>query len=471
MTTADDENKTANGFIEVFGNVNGTLKLHDDKILLDVKKFIIGLWLGITSLTFALIFHVGRCSVKTANAVNKVLWDVTDAVNKIIHIPQSFLKLVKSATSKLEEKDDSKEKAAHGVVDMLADEQKQPAEEESKKDKDIVTAANPEEVQETGSEPQHTTAAASGMELVTLGQDTSSGNQQHQELELETDFTDSVNKTTFKGIKHKTHGHYQTIEVEDIDHAFAYFAKGIRKFSTTSIILLVAFIVYDVYIYFRLARKGSYDWFMLFPFPFWFSLVLLTNICAIIITEIVLCFRRKKMQKDNTYDSKHSIFFILFVNFFTTLSVTTLPVFVFFHSFWIALASSAFTIRIASSALFYIPLVTFVFWFLAISSWILRVWKKLIKKEIKKKPDLSFKRVLRLIPHFIRPLIPYFFLPFWLLFLATLHMFSDFLNDVVNIRDHSLIVIVGITVGIIGVTKKIADDCKPHLHDDELEDN
>lgn len=505
--------------MSIFAAANET-NLHqffDEHFLLDARKFVIGLWLGITSLTFAFILHVGRCSIKTANALNKVLWDITAAASKVVSIPNQFLKLLHSATGQQDEKAKKDEKASSVQEEANTDKESQefkgddaPSVHESqspgqqdektktdKKASSVEGVANageenlqefkgkdtpslhesPEQLQEaTQHEPEHST---DGIELATPGQN----NLRQEELELETDFVPHEAVTTKEAPKtNESDPKVTVLQEEELDHAFAYFAKGIRKFSTTSIILLVAFVIYDTYVYTRNGRKYSYDWFILFPFPFWFLLVLSINICAFIITEIVLYCKPRKVKKlvqpqEKQQSSTKKSFrncgkaFTLFVNFFTTLSATTLPVFVFFHFFWITIASTTFALRIASSALFYIPLIIFVFWFLSITSWILRVWKKLIKKEIKKETTTSLCiRVLKLIPLFLRPLIPYLFLPFWCLLLATLHMFSSFLNNVVNIEDQNFLVTVGIIVGIIGITKKIANNCKPKVHDDDEED-
>ncbi len=96
------------------------------------------------------------------------------------------------------------------------------------------------------------------------------------------------------------------------------------------------------------------------------------------------------------------------------------------------------------------------------------MWKKLIKDEINKPTKTAIpKRIMQAIPRFIKPLIPYFFLPFWCLLLATLHLFSSFLLEVVVIKDQNVLVIIGVIIAVIGITKKIANDCKPKIDDDD----
>ena len=448
--TNDHENKSADAFVEIFGQNGTTASINREKVLQFAQKFVIGLWLGTTSITFALILHVGRCSIKVANAMNKVLWDITEAVNKIISIPQNFLKLLKSATSPIEEKKgDLKET-------------------ENKTQNDTS--------QEKETEPQVTEQPEVGMELTSIAPPKET---QLEGIQVETDFGYLAKTKTATEVKNAPYATKERQE-ELVDHAFAYFSKGLRKFSSSSVILVLAFLFYDIYVYLRFGRKLSYDWFMLFPFPFWFLLVFVTNVISFTITEIVLYCKslqtKGTTKKQKQTDSNHckeccSKAFTFAINCITTISATTLPVFIFFHLFWLSIASSLFAIRIASSALFYIPVITFLFWFLSITTWILQVWKKLIKEEIKKRTNLSTcKRICHAIPRFIKPLIPYCFLPFWCLLLATLHFFSGFLLTVVDIKDHNILVLFGIIVAVIGITKKLANHCKPNIGDDEDHD-
>ena len=484
----DNENKSADGYVRLFHETNETIiTINESILLLQAKKFIIGLWLGVSSLTFALILHVGRCSIGAANALNKVLWDITQAVNKFVNIPNAFLKVLHSVTHP-----DEKTRDKSGGTDEAPKEENTGAEEdkgsvkaETKIDKAPIEgsskASSPEIHEEIsqhdkdsprhkkeGNEPLE--QSSTGIEMISFQKN----DDKQQNLEMETEFNELNVATQNQTVTPKELRQQHDIE---LDHAFAFFAKSIRKASTTSILLLIAFIIYDSYAYFNLARMNSYDWFVLFPFPFWFALVLFVNLTAFFITEIILCCKPHIKENYQTESTPHKgccvKCFTMVINFFTTISATTLPVFVFFHAFWLAMASSLFAIRIASSALFYIPLLIFVFWFLSITSWIMRVWKQLIKKEIKKETrDGPCKRIVKLIPLFIRPLIPYLFLPFWALLLATLQMFSATLHGIIDLEKHNFLVVVTTILGVIGITKKIADHCKPSVDkEDESEEN
>ena len=484
----DNENKSADGYVRLFHETNETIiAINESILLLQAKKFIIGLWLGVTSLTFALILHVGRCSISTANALNKVLWDITQAVNKFVNIPNAFLKVLHSVTPR-----DGKKRDKSGGTDEAPEEENTNAEEdkgsvkaETEIDKAPIErsskASSPEihdseEISQHDKDSPHHKGnkpleqSSTGIEMISFQKN----DDKQQNLEMETEFNELNVSTQNQTVTPKEWRQKHDIE---LDHAFAFFAKSIRKSSTTSILLLIAFIIYDTYAYFHLARTNSYDWFVLFPFPLWFALVLFVNLIAFFITEVILCCKPHIKEDHRTESTPHKAYrvkcFTIVINFFTTISATTLPVFVFFHAFWLAMASSLFAIRIASSALFYIPLLIFVYWFLSITSWIMRVWKRLIKKEIKKETqDGPCKRIVKLIPLFIRPLTPYLFLPFWALLLATLQMFSATLHGIIDLEKHNFLVVITTILGVIGITKKIADHCKPSVdkEDESKED-
>lgn len=472
--TNDNENKSADAF-RSFGINNGTLTL-GEAIQFDTRKFLIGLWLGITSLTVAMILHVGRYSIKTANTMNQVLWDVTQALNQVMQIPQAFLSVLKVAKyqdkkateEKMKENDEEAEEMTLG--DKIPDEQlAEPS---------IINDIEMKEITHKLDNDDHTCIS---LEEQTDSQDKSPLDNLASSISTEVNLesivlkkaTEKIEKKT--GIKNKNDlqivgGKHTNKTSADIDHAFALFSKQIRKSSTTSIILLMAFIAYDAIVYFAYARKDSYDWFILFPFPLWFSIILVINLMAFFITEILLaCCKTQSNREKKSCAAK---LFTLFVNFFTVFSATTLPMFIFFHLFWLAVASSLFATRIASSFVFYIPLVIAIYWFLAITSWMLQEWKKLITRELKSKTKMPFNKKLgKAFRKIMESLAPYLFLPFWILLLTTLNIFSSYLNNIVDLEDQNLLVVFGVIFTIIGITKKIADHCKPKIDDGEDTDN
>ena len=465
---SDNETHTIDGYVQLFQSVNRTEMFRNDRLLQNAKKFVIGLWLGTTSLTFALILHVGRCSIKTANVMNKVLWDITSLTNKIVSLPKKFVAFVKTATQKMET--DNKEVEASKSLDEL----RQTVEHtfaKSLNDGEQSGIKEPTDVRDEEPITHHINFGSVPEAETSFGQNVL---QEVSEVRRQTNIPIPSSKVLTSLAMGKPPKNVEGEEQDvDLDHAFSYFAKSIRKISTTSIILVLLFLGYDIYAYITHARKLSFDWLVLFPFPFWFGVTSVINLFAFIITEVVLFCRKKKNKNKNEKNQIMCVKIYKFcLSFVTTMSATTLPLFLFFHVFWLTIGSSSFLIRIASSAAFYIPLTIFLIWLLSITSSMLRRWKHLILKEISKKNEkVTCKRVLRFLKHFLYPLIPYLFLPFWVLLLATLHFFRDFLLNVVDIQNTSIIVVITIIFGVIGSTVRIAKDCQPKLEDDEPEEN
>ena len=247
-----------------------------------------------------------------------------------------------------------------------------------------------------------------------------------------------------------------------LNHAFEHFAKSIQKMSTISFILLAGFLTYNIYIYTTKARRLSYDWLILFPFPFWFVTVTTVNLIMFVITEIILLYEKKK---EFSLYSKQIILYEITRDFFVAMSTTTLPLFVFFHLFWLAITLTAYSTRLLSSATFYLPLVIFSYWLFSVTNGILKQWKKLIVQTMHM--ATSRKGVCRLIGRFLYTLAPLLFLPFWMLLLATLYFFSDFLLVVVNLEEHSFLIVAGAIIIIAIITRKVAKHCQPQLDDDD----
>ena len=585
--------------------MNGTDGLLDDmRLLQNGKKFLIGLWLGTTAITLALILHVGRCSVKAADSVNTVISEITEFSNKFVSLPSTVVGLVKDVTQKGEqemkeeeekgnkndiedvekgsvrkdsardqrqfESDDieliTHEKTEHPNSSDEADLQGDDVEKGSVKenrasdlsqfesdDAELATHQKtehpsasdevdlhsegsveqvliifnpspiPDEIWESDTLPE----AAKILSENSLEQVSESDKQtdtgmpsllSYKKLKFEDSLEqvseaaglDEKSKTQIPSITPESHKKTEHSEakiaidenmLEELSvlekriskpalspdplltldrmmnkftlngngHPFEFFTKSLQKIFTSSIILLLGFLGYDIYIYVTYARKQSYDWFILFPFPFWFSLVAIINCFAFIITESFFYYKNKKenvLQANNAPRSCTRIVCKYSTDFVITISATTFPVFIFFHLFWLIIASSAFAIRIVTSITFYIPLAIFIIWFLSVTSSILETWKKLLTNETaRRSKGGTCKRVLHNIHLFLRPLIPFLFLPFWTLLLGTLHFFSDFLLNVVDLENQSLLVLFGLIIVIVGTTLKLAKSCKPKLDD------
>ncbi len=109
----EEEDSTAEeGYLGIF-QINGTdITFVNSRLLASAKKLVIGLWLGTTSITFALILHIGRVSARTARALNSVLRELTEIVDKIIGLPQKAVSFMRGAAATGKEaKEESKGKS------------------------------------------------------------------------------------------------------------------------------------------------------------------------------------------------------------------------------------------------------------------------------------------------------------------------------------------------------------------------
>ena len=415
LVSTRNQAETADGYLGPLYQ-NGTDIYFTDKLLLNAKKFVIGLWLGTTSLTFALIIHVGRCSKKAANAINKVLFDVMQITEKVVTIPKKFAQFTKTATKKEAAEETSKE--------TLVTNEKQTSEKSG-----II------------------------VQMETLVNNAEDDNKSDQEQASEQE------RIPFITDEQKT--------IKQINHVFAHFAEQIQRISTTSIILVLFFLGFNIYAL-VINGKLSYDWIILSPFPFWFLLVLVTNLIAFPITQTILLHRKlkRKQSPDHNRQLHKPIIkkmFKCFTDFIVVISSTTLPVFVIFHFFWLAVAFSTLTIRTTYVLIFYIPMITFIIWFSVITSSTLRRWKELINRELNNGSKVTWKRVEEFFKYFLYPLIPFLFLPFWVLFLGTLFFFSNCLLNTVKIDNLNIIITFGVSITVIGTTVKIAQHCQPKL--------
>ena len=282
LVSTRNETETVDGYLGPLYQ-NGTDIYFTDKLLMNAKKFVIGLWLGTTSLTFALIIHVGRCSKKAANAINKVLFDVMQITEKVVTMPKKFAQFTKTATKK--------EAAGETSKETLLTNEKQTSEKSG-----IIVQM------ET---------------LVNNTEDDKKSDLEQERIPLKTD----EQKIT-----------------KQLDHVFALFAEQIQRISTTSIILVLFFLGFNIYAL-VINGKLSYDWIILSPFPFWFLLTLVTNFIAFPITETILLHR--KMRKKQSPDHNRQLhnrpilkkMLKSLADFIVVISSTTLPVFVIFHFF------------------------------------------------------------------------------------------------------------------------------------------
>ncbi len=500
---------SSEGYLGLFDIITQTeITFVDDQLSVNnnsIKKFIIGLWLGITSITFALILHIGRVSAKTANGLNKVIHDLSELLDKLFGLPEIVMQFVQK--EKTEEDDGSKNGSGNENGGHVKGVERQHSNRN-------------DEVQYIGTRNVVSTVEQSYIEVAEVTVNFNENNNNSVVInnldnnngisaeispaastnEISNNSICEVNKEGANNSGRRTPRNFETIVIQNpltetdlqspnsngprstigtpvtydhaegnkldkntklkLDHAFRHFAKSIQKLSTISTILLAGFLFYDIYIYVTKARKLSFDWVILFPIPFWFIIVTTINFIMFVITEITLFCRKKEGCCNHP---KRTICYEIIRDFFVTMSTTTAPLFVFFHLFWLAIALTAFSVRLLSSATFYLPLAIFGLWLTSVIKGMLKQWKKLITLKRRKREG---KRWLSLIGHFLYPMISLLFLPFWVLLLAMLNIFSDFLLVVANLENHSLLVVGGAIVVITGTAQKIAKHCSPQLDED-----
>ncbi len=440
------------GYLGLF-DINGTdISFDESRLIVSAKKFAIGLWLGTTSITFALILHIGRVSAKTANALNSVLWELTEIVDNFLGLPQKAVSFMHKGVQETSEEDAIKTHGKDIVLNPNAPfcYAKQPVNFNVEEGIEIATGSGKLPAEQVGM-----ILCANEEEIVVI-------KNKGADIPLPN------SHVTFRSAEASIHRNTKIPSTNENDerntklrHAFNHFAESIQKLSTVSIIAIIGLLFYDIYIYMTKARRLSYDWLILFPIPFWGSVVTIINLVTFLLTEIVLLCRCKE-ERGLT---KRTMFFRFVSDLFVTMSATTAPLFVFFHLFWLFLALSAFSIRLLSSATFYIPLAIFGLWLLSVVSGMFKQWKKLLTMK-RRGGERKLIKVLSYIGLFLYSLVPVCFLPFWLLLLATLHFFSDFLLEVVNLEEHSFLVVIGVIAVITATTRKISKHCQPRIDDD-----
>ena len=441
------------GYIELF-EVDGIATFFRDmRLLQDAKKFIIGLWLGTTAITLAISLHVGRCSMNTANAINKLISELKELVSSIFSLTDKVSGFMKDATEKNGE-------------DFEKDVKKMLVEDTTRDQGDLESGV----IELVAAEKSEQSSGSPELETALDGDLLERAPKRKKETGIIQIPSSSTKETSTQLSSFTT----------SATHPFGFFTKTLQKIFTSSILLVLGFLGYDIYIYLTHARRLSYDWFILFPFPFWFSLVFIINSFAFIITESVLYHRRKSRDFKRQVMSKVEILHCFardvykgFIDYIITLSATTLPVFITFHVFWLVIATAAFANRVASSITFYVPLAIFALWFLSVTSGVLVTYKKTLTRKDAGMTNrgCTCKRVVHVVLLLLRPLSPYLFLPFWVLLLATLRYFSDFLLNVVDLEKQSLLVIIGAIITIVIITVKIAKTCTPSVDDDDDDDN
>ena len=218
----------------------------------------------------------------------------------------------------------------------------------------------------------------------------------------------------------------------------------------------------------------SIEWIFCYPIVVWLPLLLIINLIFYSIKLILKC----KCQ-DSTYcllwrHSKYSLCKVIheeLCNFIVVISVTTLPLFICFHGFWLFIAAVAFPARVAASAAFYAPvlfaIILYIHPIMKSCCWLYNQFSNLkcrrkspeYYEELAEYDGVDFKspscdkKSLKIFVIF-----PILFLPFWITFLLSLYYISDFILRLVNTTEDSWTIIF-VALGTIGFAHKLAVKC------------
>ena len=214
----------------------------------------------------------------------------------------------------------------------------------------------------------------------------------------------------------------------------------------------------------------SKEWIFCYPIVVWLPLLSFIN--------LILYLIHKCKCQDSTYSlqRQHSKYSLCKVNpeelcnFIVVISVTTLPLFICFHGFWLFIAAVAFPARVAASAAFYAPalfagiLYVHVIYSIMSSkccSSLINCFKRTTKRfkclkccksqQYEQLPDDEIDIII-----FCFPIL---FLPFWITFLLSLYYISDFILRLVNTTEDSWTIIF-VALGTIGFAHKLAVKCR-----------
>ena len=139
----------------------------------------------------------------------------------------------------------------------------------------------------------------------------------------------------------------------------------------------------------------------------------------------------------------------LMMDYVVVITVTTLPLFLFFHGVWLFIAAVAYPGRVATSAVFYTPLLSVLILYTV-------TFGNTISILCKCRCDSdTFKDNWKI---FLYSLAPIIFIPFWALFLATLYIISDFTLRFGDVSEHSWTAIL-VTLAVIASAHALAKQC------------
>ena len=208
--------------------------------------------------------------------------------------------------------------------------------------------------------------------------------------------------------------------------------------------------------------SNKWDYLFHSPIPIWLIAALSFNISAFV--AVMAFFEKNKLCRCFTSPTvlMNCIWDYVVVMTVTMMTVTTLPLFLFFHGFWLFIAAVAYPGRVAASAVFYTPLLSVLILYTVTFGNIISICCKCCQGS--DNDEINLKT-------FCFSLAPIVFVPFWALFLATLYIISDFTLRFGGISKHPWTVIL-VALAVIASAHKLAQLCvtKPFVSEKACSD-
>ena len=207
---------------------------------------------------------------------------------------------------------------------------------------------------------------------------------------------------------------------------------------------LIGFVGVDVYF---LIKMKATDLYFYSPIPISFSITAFINTIFFMASIIMKNIKEGDANCNCCTDRK--VLGQLMMDYVVVMTVTTLPLFLIFHGFWLFIAAVAYPGRVAASAVFYTPLLSVLILYTVTFGNIISICCKCCQGS--DNDEINLKT-------FCFSLAPIVFVPFWALFLATLYIISDFTLRFGDVSEHSWTAIL-VALAVIASAHALAKQC------------
>ena len=219
-----------------------------------------------------------------------------------------------------------------------------------------------------------------------------------------------------------------------------------QKFYPLCVVYFIGFVVLDLIFIIKMGNTFSniWDYLLHSPIPIWLIAALSFNTFAFV--TVMICFEKYKLFWCLT---SPTAYMNCIWDYVVVMTVTTLPLFLFFHGFWLFIAAVAYPARVAASAAFYTPLLSVLILYTVTFGSTISICCKYCQGS--DNDDINLKT-------FCSSLTPIVFAPFWALFLASLYTVSDFTLRFGGVSKHPWTVIL-VALAVIASAHKLAKLC------------